>query len=906
MPEQESTSYTQKQGSINQNQGNLVEPNEYPVYTRKSIGYADGYSQYNQRTGGHKPDGTELIEKIIKDNPLENFKSLSPELLLDGQSDKFRRSEFINGYGGSPKTTDAYEDPTYLIFDLNIMKDESPLFRQIGGAQSFIDEYSDVVPELDERYNYLREFNDRLFKIFPSDNSNDGSGIKKHYIESIGGLDVLLEPIVNYPEAVITFQITEDVAMSMQYLAELYNNLIYSYDSHRYLIPDNLLRFNMRITVRDMRNMKVPSTNNVISDVVNENISKFIYVLHDCQFNFMKTKNFGAEIRRGGFAAASASISAGGTIEMNFKSYSKIMAPLLIDNSKIVDFRERETQSLSKTMKNKIYQVGSDSDYKSQDEVLAIEKNNEQIKNVTYRSAADIITSSNQDKRPGAFQFPEINTSWRGFKNLINKEIIEVRNVIIKQIYSEVNQLITAGERLIGNKLGFTLGKTNVYYMSLEEKAITRFAFMFQDLLNAESHVAHGVVKDLGKVWTNKDLSNEQKKDMQSAILNQTKQEMGDTATDRLSAYYNPNYTFVKPLNSTNVYPDTQTNQIFPNGEVELSGNYNQKYPKGDLAPDGKYNQKYPKDTVEPEGTYNQKYPKGDLYPDGKYNQKYPSGEVEPKGKYNMKYPEGDLAPDGKYNEKYPIGDLLPDGKYNEKYPEGIVEPKGIYNEKYPSGDLTPDGKYNEKYPIGDLLPDGKYNMKYPEGDLAPNGKYNMKYPEGVVEAEGTYNMKYPEGIIEGKGKYNEKYPKGIVEAKGKYNEKYPEGSVESEGQYNQKYPKGSIESEGQYNEKYPSGDLIPEGRYNQKYPKGSVEAEGTYNQKFPEGDSLSEGKYNEKYPEGDLHPDGTPHNKQPKGSVEEKGKYNEKPPTGNIYGKNKPLPPAKLKLGNVNKNKRQ
>ena len=783
MPEQVNplTSYTQKQGIPSVQQGNVISPNEDVVYTRKSIGYADGYSSYAERTGAHTTDGTEIVvTRTRSTDAKEHEKYVSPELLLDNQSNKFRR---INGYGPNATKSDYYEDPTYLIFDLKIKKDYSPLFRE-DMIKAFIDEYSNAntVPELVERQGYWEEFVDRFFKIFPSDNSSDGSGMKRHYIEAVGGLDVLLSPIINYPEDILTFSITEDVTMSLQYLAELYNNLVYSYDTHRYLIPDNLLRFNMEITIRDVRNMKIPITvNNQYEDNFNSNVSKFIYVLHDCQFNFSKTKNFTSDIRRGGFGSPSITASAGGVIEMNFKSYSKITAPLLIDNNKIIDFRERETQSLSKNMKDKIYTTDAlTSDYRSQTEIMEIQKDNAKSKNTQYRSTAYV----NPDLRPGfGIQIPQFANpaGLFGKDGKIIKEIKEVRNVILKQIYSEVNQLITAGERWLGDNLGFTLGKTNVYYMSLEEKAVTRVADMFEDLLHKESNVVHRNAKGLGRVYKNPDLTEQQKDDMQSAIINQTKQDLQDTAEDRLRAYYDPNYTHIKPLDKENVY-----NNVVNNTELTSQNIYesepiyvpNEKFPEGDVNPDGTYNKKYPKGDVHPDGKYNEKFPEGDLNPDGKYNQKFPKGDLNPDGKYNQKFPEGDLHPDGIYNEKFPEGDLNPDGIYNQKFPSGDLHPDGIYNQKFPEGDLNPDGIYNQKFPEGDLHPDGVYNQKFPEGDLNPDGKYNQKFPEGDLHPDGIYNQKFPEGDLHPDGGYNEKYPKGDVHLDGVYNDKPPVGNI--------------------------------------------------------------------------------------------------------------------------------
>jgi len=679
MAEQDKTSLN----NTNSTQDDLNKQTKSTIYTRSSIGYAGGYGQYTQKSGAHSVDGTQEQSKITK-STIEREKSTSPELLLDLQSDRFRR---INGYSrGIKDSANDYEDPTFLIFDLFIDKSISPLFND---AKSFIDEYATYVPELDERKNYWQEFVDTLFKIFPSDSvSSNQDGIKRHYIEAIGGLDVLLNPIINYPEDIITFSITEDIAMTLQYLAELYNNLVYSYDTHRYLIPDNLLRFNMTITIHDIRNMKNADK------TVNNNISKFVYVLHDCQFNFMGTKNFGAEIRRAGFSAGSPSLSAGGVISMNFKSYSKITAPLLIANSKVVDFREREPKdSYSRT----------DGDYKTSTEVIATETYNETIKNITYRSKSDIIQGYNSDNLTlNGLQIPDVNTSIRGFQNIIKKEIVEVRDVIIKQIYEEVNQLVTEGQRIIGNKLGFTLGKVNVYYDSLEEK-ISNFSYLFESFLEGKADDVLG----RGTDYTTKE---------------------------------------------GNVYgTEPQYNEKYPSGDVHPNGIYNQKFPEGDKLPDGKYNEKYPS---------------GDVHLDGAYNEKYPNGDVHPDGKYNEKYPEGDKLSDGKYNEKYPEGDKLSDGKYNEKYPSGDVQEKGTYNEKYPSGDVQPDGKYNQKFPEGDILPKGSYNEKYPEGDKLPDSTYNEKYPSGDVQEDGNYNEKHPEGEIYPIEEQNRKTPNGNIYGK--------------------------------------------------------------------------------------------------------------------------------------------
>ena len=589
------------------------ETETYQIYSRKSLGYADGYSRYVKRSGAITKDGIRETITIVKPYPEENVKSSVLNFLLDKPSDTFRK---INGYGKErSSTSDAYEDPTFLIFDINLMKFESPLFRE-DVIKAFLDEYSTLIPEIAEREGYWEEFLNILFKIFPSDISEEGDGIKRHYIESVNGLDVLLKPIINYPEDNIQINVTEDIAMTIQYLAELYNNLVYSYDTHRYLIPENLLRFDMRITVRDFRNMRKPVFNDdgLVKNVINEDISKFIYVLHDCQFNFMGTKNFGTEIKRAGFGAPLPPMSNGGTITINFKSYSKITAPLLIDNSKIVDFRERESDQ-----ERNLYRVLFN-DVSPQFEVIEKERRKEDAENSILKS---IVTDA------------------------IN-EASEVRAVLVNKIVEEANQVVKAGQRTLAtSNLGFTLGKVNVYYDSLDEK-VTRFAFMFESFLRDATDNLFGRTREIPQ---------------------------------RIGNVYNQ---------------DAQYNEKFPEGDLHDDGGYNEKFPEGDLHDDGTYNEKEPEGDLHDDGGYNEKFPEGDLHEDGQYNEKFPEGDVHEDGQYNEKEPEGDVHEDGQYNEKFPEGDLHEDGQYNEKLPEGDIHEDGQYNEKFPDGNV-----YKPKPPSG-------------------------------------------------------------------------------------------------------------------------------------------------------------------------------------------------------------
>jgi hypothetical protein len=108
------------------------------------------------------------------------------------------------------------------------------------------------------------------------------------------------------------------------YLADLYNNLAYSYKNQRYMFPENLLRFDMQVRINDVRNFVLPIKNNNTGNVFNEisKKSQIVYTLHDCNFNFFESRNYGDNMEIGGFTTASyapQSLS----FNINFKSVTR-------------------------------------------------------------------------------------------------------------------------------------------------------------------------------------------------------------------------------------------------------------------------------------------------------------------------------------------------------------------------------------------------------------------------------------------------------------------------------------------------------------------------------------------------------------------------------------------------------
>lgn len=432
-------------------------------YVIHNLGYVDGYGEYISKSGAHFGPEIQQKSKITKISGEEDKYSGQNKFgMYDFQSDIFKSllnkdSQKI-AWGYESKRNDI-QDPTYLIFDIKIDYDNSPLFndRPINNisynVSNFIKNYSDNIPEIknDNRHKIYTKFVEEIKKIFPSNYKeiDNTIGYKQHYIESVSGLDILNKKIINYPEDQIVITLSEDITMSIQYMTELYNNLVYSYTSHRMIIPENLLRFNMFLVISDFRNMaddtlginkKIPNNNKM---GINKNPSKMLYVLHDCQFDFFESKNYTDELTRGGFGVSKPSTISKSSIKLNFKSISKIMIPSMIDNSMVIDLKEKIIQpSDSESVESftKFSQIFDDT--KPKDKVPLF------IKDDTNQSKA-----------------------LSRLKDFARGEVAQIRNVIINKLKSEVTSLSDQGQSWMNDKMGITITKVNVYYDTIKDKA---------------------------------------------------------------------------------------------------------------------------------------------------------------------------------------------------------------------------------------------------------------------------------------------------------------------------------------------------------------------------------------------------------------------------------------------------
>lgn len=243
----------------------------------------------------------------------------------------------------------TFDDPTYLGYILKIEAETSPLWNygvvdineqgRTGSALSFIQKYGDI-REIGQRLQIWSEFITQFDKIF-NRTLESNTNKKSYYIETITGLDKLMAKMVKYNgDDKLTITLTEDVSLRATYVAELYNNLCYSYNNQRYVMPENTLRFDLLIEISDIRVFKLVQEN---GEVINDLPPKMIYRLHDCNFDFFNAKPYTETISMAGYNSVDRN-PRNLTFDIKYKSITREFESPLIGSinllnkaSKIVD-----------------------------------------------------------------------------------------------------------------------------------------------------------------------------------------------------------------------------------------------------------------------------------------------------------------------------------------------------------------------------------------------------------------------------------------------------------------------------------------------------------------------------------------------------------------------------------------
>lgn len=285
---------------------------QYPNYSQSETPTDQPYGQgisYFDAIDSAKEEGFTTGKTSVADYSNQSTKSWSRKADPNGWI--FRYGLFFDDFSN-------LEDPTLLGYTFEIDDNNSPLLADASepySAMAFIDKYQGM-PEIAARRTMLEEFQKQIKMFFRSQEStkikeSDYPYVKSHYINSVSGMDKLAKKFIEYGEDLLTINMHEDVTMHSQYLAQLYNNIAYSYLNGKTLIPENLLRFNLTIKISEIRNFKTvakeilsASDTEKKSFVVNVNSSQLVYTLYDCNFMFFDSQNHGNEISMAGVDAS--------------------------------------------------------------------------------------------------------------------------------------------------------------------------------------------------------------------------------------------------------------------------------------------------------------------------------------------------------------------------------------------------------------------------------------------------------------------------------------------------------------------------------------------------------------------------------------------------------------------------
>lgn len=206
------------------------------------------------------------------------------------------------------------EDPVFFSFEVEIDILNSPLFN--GEAEAFINSMKNN-SEVSSRLSLLKEFQKEISRYFRFNanlqNTNTGTSVNSaifktdpkkryYYVNKVTGLHKLNESntsgkqnaFTDYRNDTITITFFEDTTLNLGTLYSIYKLLYWSRLNGKNLIPENLLRFDCRVIVTEMRDYvqarKTYQSGNsgLFMQILKSNLSRYVYNLYECQLFFDK------------------------------------------------------------------------------------------------------------------------------------------------------------------------------------------------------------------------------------------------------------------------------------------------------------------------------------------------------------------------------------------------------------------------------------------------------------------------------------------------------------------------------------------------------------------------------------------------------------------------------------------
>lgn len=508
----------------------------YPNYNDYPEGA--GVSGNGLKTNQEAIDGEGFTTGNTSVEDYQNQGSRTWNREADPNSFIFRYGLFFDNYSN-------IEDPTLLGFTIELDdSNNSPLFADINtpySAAKFIDVYKNM-PEIASRKEILEEFQKNIKMFFKSQNSSQTNAkdlpyVKSHYINGISSMGNLAKKIVDYPEDTLTFNLYEDVTMHSQYLAQLYNNLAYSYRNQKTLIPEDLLRFNMNIKVSEIRNFKTVAKKILDSSpeeqkkyVVNVNSSQLVYKLYGCNFIFFDSINHGESMTQAGLGA-SRTENKDLELKLKYKAVNRFFKSTFLEdldtqsNSRL-PLNDRELNPIEKLtqesffgnqtelLKGSTRANGGTSDNSKSGNISDSERdNNTRINGYSQDSAPTGTKTSSKSDKWKKKQIDKIkggfNNTIKGLESSANKfvnnekkvlmsEIKKVENKVLEQIRRKKGELLNNLIKDIKKNVGLIqISPKNVYYGNQTNTVLQNFTNQLG------SGIAHAAVDFLKNVSNN-------------------------------------------------------------------------------------------------------------------------------------------------------------------------------------------------------------------------------------------------------------------------------------------------------------------------------------------------------------------------------------------------------------------
>ncbi len=302
------------------NDGNIDWPGFTPVYYYRSgdeILLKPKISKINEDSFSNEigivsnKEAKDYVKKTGKDGFYENTESSDYRF-------KFGLEDDQNVPGISTKTNERLkqpvtykqtpydnEDPLYTGFEIIINTKTSPLFN--GEAAKFISLFSPN-NEIASRGKILKDFIKEMERFFkfntnPTIGSDEPIFVttdtrKRHYVKKVNGINKLVEAnspsaqaaFVKYRNDLLTLAFYEDTTLELGTLMSLYKSLYWSRLNGKNIIPENLLRFDCKLIVSEVRNLTRVKLATDTGDIktIKENVSRYIYDLYECQLFFDK------------------------------------------------------------------------------------------------------------------------------------------------------------------------------------------------------------------------------------------------------------------------------------------------------------------------------------------------------------------------------------------------------------------------------------------------------------------------------------------------------------------------------------------------------------------------------------------------------------------------------------------